>query len=95
MHEGHGLNRVRADGERGAEHEMQEADVVVYTATAAGVAASIAAARMGARVVLLEPGRSTSISRMKSENIRGGRTGSTWRGISRSRLILGRSRTAR
>ena len=32
------------------------ADVVVYTATASGVAASIAAARAGASVVLVEPG---------------------------------------
>lgn len=32
------------------------ADVVVYTATASGVAASIAAARTGASVVLIEPG---------------------------------------
>src|SRR5205085_330047 len=33
------------------------ADVVIYGATAAGVMAAVAAAREGARVVLLEPGR--------------------------------------
>ena len=32
-------------------------DVVVYGATASGVAAAVAAARQGARVALLEPGR--------------------------------------
>jgi hypothetical protein len=40
-------------------HAVQsiDADVVVYTATANGATASIAAARQGAKVVLLEPGR--------------------------------------
>ncbi len=33
------------------------ADVVVYTATAGGVTASVAAARPGAKVVLIEPGQ--------------------------------------
>lgn len=33
------------------------ADVLVYTATASGVVASIAAARMGASVILIEPGQ--------------------------------------
>jgi pyruvate/2-oxoglutarate dehydrogenase complex dihydrolipoamide dehydrogenase (E3) component len=32
------------------------ADVVVYTATAGGAVASVAAARQGAKVVLIEPG---------------------------------------
>lgn len=36
---------------------MIDADVAVYGATAAGVCAAVAAARAGARVVLLEPGR--------------------------------------
>ena len=36
---------------------MIDADVVVYGATSAGVCAAVAAARAGARVVLLEPGR--------------------------------------
>jgi hypothetical protein len=36
---------------------MMDADVVVYGATSAGVCAAVAAARTGARVVLLEPGR--------------------------------------
>ncbi|HBO46103.1 MAG TPA: FAD-dependent oxidoreductase [Planctomycetaceae bacterium] len=37
--------------------ETVHADVVVYTATAGGATASIAAARQGANVILLEPGR--------------------------------------
>ncbi|HLA83829.1 MAG TPA: FAD-dependent oxidoreductase [Thermoguttaceae bacterium] len=37
--------------------ETVRADVVVYTATAGGVTASVAAARQGAKVVLVEPGR--------------------------------------
>jgi hypothetical protein len=37
--------------------EVVTADVVVYTATASGVVASVAAARSGAKVVLVEPGR--------------------------------------
>jgi len=37
--------------------EVVTADVVVYTATASGVVASVAAARSGAHVVLVEPGR--------------------------------------
>lgn len=36
---------------------MIDADVAVYAATAAGVCAAVSAARAGARVVLLEPGR--------------------------------------
>lgn len=36
---------------------MISADVAVYAATSAGVCAAVAAARRGARVVLLEPGR--------------------------------------
>lgn len=36
---------------------MTDADVAVYAATAAGVCAAVSAARAGARVVLLEPGR--------------------------------------
>lgn len=36
---------------------MTSADVVVYGATAAGVTAAVAAARHGASVILLEPGR--------------------------------------
>jgi hypothetical protein len=36
---------------------VNETDVAVYAATAAGVCASVAAARRGARVMLLEPGR--------------------------------------
>ena len=34
-----------------------QSDVVVYTATAGGVVASVAAAREGATVMLVEPGR--------------------------------------
>ncbi|MEX0643295.1 MAG: FAD-dependent oxidoreductase [Pirellulales bacterium] len=37
--------------------EIINADIVVYTATAGGVAASVAAARQGAEVVLVEPGQ--------------------------------------
>ena len=37
--------------------EIVTADVVVYTATASGVASSVAAAREGMKVVLVEPGR--------------------------------------
>jgi len=37
--------------------ETIQADVVVYTATASGAMASVAAARQGAKVVLIEPGR--------------------------------------
>lgn len=37
--------------------EIIRADVVVYTATAGGAMASVAAARQGAKVVLVEPGR--------------------------------------
>jgi hypothetical protein len=37
--------------------QRTDADVVVYTATAGGATAGVAAARQGAKVVLLEPGR--------------------------------------
>lgn len=39
-----------------AQAKLQSYDVVVYTATAGGVMAAIAAARAGSKVILIEPG---------------------------------------
>jgi hypothetical protein len=51
------INRDQPAGGDPADDALHRFDVVVYGATAGGVLAAIAAARDGARVALLEPGR--------------------------------------
>ena len=51
------INQAEPFVDRASASSLSEFDVAVYGATAGGVLAAIAAARDGARVVLLEPGR--------------------------------------